>query len=92
MFASTQHNNERLAKIAKRMQKTGKTKHIANYYLIAANGFIEKDSKLTKLMNIYKAVSELKVKACQIVLSRGYQFLINETAIVTEKLSDLNSI
>ena len=62
--ASTQHNYKRLVKIAKRMQKRGKTERIANYYLIAANGFIEKDSKLTKLMNIGKVVSGLEHHAC----------------------------
>ena len=79
-------------KIAKIMQKTGKTKRIENYYLIAANGFIEKDSKLSKLMNIDKVVSELEVEARQIALSRGYQFCMNETAIGAEKLLNSNSI
>ena len=37
---STQHNNERLVKIASRMARTGKKEVTANYFFIAANSFI----------------------------------------------------
>ena len=37
---SSNHNNERLVKIASRMQDTGKSEITANIYLIAANNFI----------------------------------------------------
>ena len=40
-FRRTQHSNERLVKISSRMARTGKIEQIANYYLIAANGFIK---------------------------------------------------
>ena len=38
---STQHNNERLVKIGSRMARTGKKAQLANYYLVASNGFIK---------------------------------------------------
>lgn len=37
---SSNHNNERLVKIASRMQDTGKSQIKANIYLIAANKFM----------------------------------------------------
>ena len=40
---STQHNNERLVKISSRMTTSGKNEQNANYYLIAANGFLRKE-------------------------------------------------
>ena len=37
---SSNHNNERLVKIASRMQQTGESEIMVNIYFIASNGFI----------------------------------------------------
>ena len=42
---STQHNNERLVKIASRMAKTGKQEKMANIFFVAANGFIRESTE-----------------------------------------------